>query len=515
MSQKLLKSTYTFAGMTLISRVLGFVREMILAQVFGASMAFDTFVVAFRIPNLMRVLFGEGAFSQAFVPILSTYHEQKSPEETRLFINRITGNLALVLLIAVLVGELAAPWVIAGFAPGFTEDPVRFDLAQKLLYLTFPYLFFVALTALSGGILNTFNHFGVSAFTPVVLNIVMILSAWFLAPHLDLPIMGLAWGILMAGVAQVLMQIPFLIRIKQLPRPEVNWKDPGVKRVLKQMVPALLGVSVAQISLLIDNFFASFLPTGSISWLYYSDRLIYLPLGVIGVALGTVVLPQLSRHHARNSEDGFSHTLDWGLRCVLMGAMPAAIGLWVLAGPILTTLLRHGEFSNHDVLMTAKSLMAFSLGLPAMMSVKVLASASYARHDIRTPSRIAVVVLLISVVFIFFLIKPFQHMGLALATSLSSCLNVLLLLFIMLKRKTYKPHSGWLAFNLRILLASMLMYFSLYYYTGDVSSWLSRSTGVNVIYLLIALTIGTLSYFLSLWLSGMRPRHFKLPKDEN
>ena len=350
--------------MTLISRIMGFIRDVVLATIFGAGLAFDAFAFAFKIPNFMRRLFGEGAFSQAFVPVLAEYRTQRSHQEVREFINRIAGTLALALLFVIILAEIIAPFIIMVFAPGFIHDPTRFQYATHMIRVTFPYLLLIGLTAFCGAILNTFSRFAVPAFTPVLLNFVMIAVALWWSPHAKVPIYVLAWGVLLGGVAQLLAQLPFLKRIQVFPMPKWQWRDPGVTRVLKLMVPALFGVSVAQISLLIDNFFASFLPAGSISWLYYSDRLTYLPLGVIGVALATVVLPNLSRHHSENSHEAYSKTVDWALRLVILVGMPAAVGLFILAGPLIATLFHHGAFTAVDVYMTRRSFWAVFVGVP-------------------------------------------------------------------------------------------------------------------------------------------------------
>ncbi len=500
--------------MTLVSRLLGFWREMILAQVFGASGVFDAFVIAFRIPNFLRTLFAEGAFSQAFVPVLSSYRAQKTHAETQHFINSVAGNMGLILLLIVGLVEIFSPWVVLGFAPGFSRDPGRLHLTQQLLHVTFPYIFLISLSALCGAVLNTYGRFAIAAFTPALLNIVMIWAAWYLAPRMHQPIMALAWGVMIAGVVQVFIQLPSLKRIKFLPLPIPCWKDPGVKRVMKLMVPALLGGSVAQVSLLIDNFFASFLPAGSVSWLYYSDRLIYLPVGVIGVALGTVVLPHLSRHFAQKSERAFSETIDWGLRCVLIAGMPAAIGLLALSGPLVATLFRHGEFDNMDVLMTLRSLMAFSIGLPAMMAAKILSSALYARHDTKTPALIAVYVLVASIGLNFVFIGPLAHAGLALVTSITSILDSAWLLYLLVQRDFYKPRAHWRAFLMRIAFASFVMLSVLWYFSGSTRHWLGRTTWVNAEHLMVLLVTGIIVYFACLGLSGMRLKHCSPPVEK-
>src|SRR3990167_2125533 len=445
--------------MTLISRLMGFARDVVLAMIFGAGPAFDAFVVAFKIPNFMRRLFGEGAFSQAFVPVLAEYRTQRSPQEVHAFVDHIAGTLSLALVIVVVLGEIAAPLITMIFAPGFVHEPQQFYYANHMLRITFPYLLFIALTAFAGATLNTFRRFAIPAVTPVLLNICIILVAWLWAPHAREPIFVLAWGVLIGGLVQLVSQFPSLRRIHLFPVPKLQWHDPGVLRVLKLMIPALFGVSVAQLSLLIDNFFASFLPAGSISWLYYSDRLTYLPLGVVGVALATVVLPNLSHYHSADSKKAYSDTLDWALRTVVVIGVPAAVGLFLLAGPPIATLFNYDAFTIHDVRMTRLSLWAFSVGLPGFMLIKILASAFYSKQNIRTPVKIAAGAGGGDFVFNILLVKPLAHAGLALSTSLASLLNAFLLLFFLLRRSIYQPPAGWPWLLSRIFLENALMGF--------------------------------------------------------
>ena len=511
MSHKLFKSTSIVAGMTLLSRLLGFARDVVLAVIFGAGPAFDAYVIAFKIPNFMRRLFGEGAFAQAFVPVLAEYRTQKTPEEVQDFVNRIAGTLAGIVLLVMLLAEIIAPLIVIVFAPGFIHDPLRFQLASHMMRITFPYLLFISLTAFSGAILNTYGKFAVPAFTPVLLNISLIAVAWLWAPHASEPIVVLAWGVLIGGAAQLAIQLPFLKKLNLLPKPRFSLKDAGVKRVIKLMIPALFGVSVVQLGLLMDNFFASFLPAGSISWLYYSDRLTYLPLGVIGVAIATVVMPNLSRQHSSNSQTVFSDTVDWGLRCVVVIGVPAAVALFVLAGPLLATLIHHGAFNARDVVMTRKSLMAFSVGLPGFMLVKILASAFYSRQNIRTPVKIAVIAMLTNLVLNLLLIVPLKHAGLALATSLSSLLNSALLLRLLLRHNIYRPQKKWGALILRIVFANVVMAGLLWWLSGHLSQWLIWHTWQRTWHLSLIIVLGMLVYFASLFTVGLRWRHFQPP----
>lgn len=511
MKSKLLRSTFTVSMMTMLSRVLGFVRDVVLAMTFGAGPAFDAFVVAFKIPNFMRRLFGEGAFAQAFVPVLADYQKNQSPESLKEFINRIAGTLGLALLLVVIAAELLAPILVMLFAPGFIHDPTRFGLTQHMLRITFPYLMLISLTAFAGATLNTFGRFAIPAFTPVLLNVSLIAVAWWWAPHTTIPIYVLAWGVLIGGVVQLALQLPFLKRVNILPCPKLMWKDKGVRRVMKLMVPALFGVSVAQISLLIDNFFASFLPQGSISWLYYSDRLTYLPLGVIGVALATVVLPSLSRFHSSNNKKHYSITMDWALRLTLLVGLPAAIGLFMLAGPLLITLIHHGEFNRFDVMMTRKSLMAFSAGLPSFMLVKILASGFYSKQNIKTPVKIAAVAMVANLLFNIALIFPLKHAGLALATSLSGWLNAILLIIFLRKRDHYQPRMSWSFWWARLLIANGVMAVVIYLVTSPVAQWFGWTLWKAAGHLILVIALGLLSYILSLFLLGIRMRDIRSP----
>ncbi|MDF1794937.1 MAG: murein biosynthesis integral membrane protein MurJ [Coxiellaceae bacterium] len=514
MSKKLAKSTSLVGGMTLLSRLLGFIRDVIFAEVFGATAGFDAFIIAFKLPNFMRRLFGEGAFSQAFVPVLAEYKEQRPHEDVKEFVNRIAGCLGMALFLVVIVAEIAAPGIITIFAPGFIEHPDKFFLASHLLRWTFPYLLFIALTAFCGAILNTFSKFAVPAFTPVLLNLTFIVVALWWAPHTASPIMTLAWGVLIAGVLQLLLQLPFLARQKVLPIPKWGWNDPGVIKVLKLMLPALFGVSVAQIGLLTDNFFASFLPTGSISWLYYSDRFTYLPLGVIGVALSTVVLPYLSKQYASRSNQAYSHTLNWALRCALVIGVPAAVGLITLAGPILATLVHHGAFDDYDVRMTQQSLIAFAFGLPGFMLVKVLASGFYSRQNIKTPVRIAALCVVVNIVLNIALIKPFAHAGLALATSISSLLNAGLLWRGLVKQHFFTVQSGWLKMSLRMLVAIVVMAALVLWLAGDLEQWLVMGLWDRIWRLVVYIIAGFVAYFAVLYVLGMRLKDFSAPEKQ-
>lgn len=508
-SGKLLRSTAVVSLLTLLSRVFGLLRDIIFALVFGAGAAFDAFVVAFKLPNFMRTLFAEGAFSQAFVPVLSEYRSQQTQNDVKAFLNHIAGLLGLALTVTVLLVEIAAPIVILIFAPGFVHDSLRYEYATHMLHITFPYLILIGLTAFSGATLNTYGRFAIPALTPVVLNLTLISVAWFWAPHTAMPIYTLAWGVLLGGGLQLLLQLPFLYRLNLLPNPRLLWSDAGVRRVLKLMIPALFGVSVGQISLLMDNFFASFLQSGSISWLYYSDRLIYLPQGVIGVALATVVLPSLSRYHSENHQESYVKTLDWALRAALLIGVPAALGLFVLASPILATLVYHGAFNAFDVIMTTKSLQAFTLGLPAFMWVKILASAFYARQDIKTPVKVAAIAVLLNVVLNLVLIYPLAHAGLALATAITAIVNAFGLWITLYRRKILKLCSGWGLLLLRLGVANVLMVTVVILLSGSVQQWLDWRLIERVWHLTLVILAGFFVYASCLLLCGVRKKDFR------
>ncbi len=498
-------------GNTLISRVLGFVRDLVVARVFGADAATDAFFVAFRIPNLMRRLFAEGAFALAFVPVLSEYRTRRGPQELRGFVDDVAGTLGLVLIAVTAVGVLAAPLLVLAFAPGFADNPGQQVLATDMLRLTFPYLLFISLTALAGGILNTFGHFGVPAFTPVLLNLALIAAALWLAPLLERPIVALAWGVLIAGIAQLAFQVPFLVRLGLLPRPRVNWKDPGVRRILGLMGPAVLGVSVGQINMLLSTLLASFLAAGSISWLYYADRLMEFPLGILGAAVGTVILPKLSREHSGETPAAFSATLDWALRWVLVLGLPASLGLLLLAGPLFATLFHSETFTARDVDMAALALMAYGPGVFGFLAVKVLAPGYYARQQARAPVRMAIAALALNMVLSLALMGPLGHAGLALATTLAALFNAALLLRGLMGEGIYRPEPGWARLLIQAAGAGLVMGLVLYLGSPGTAAWLPLGTWARALQLLGWIGVGGLAYGLTLLALGLRPRHLLGP----
>ena len=496
----------------MVSRVLGLVRDIVLARWFGADAGMDAFFVAFKIPNFMRRLFAEGAFSQAFVPVISEYREQRGLPEVQQLVNRVAGTLLGVLSLLTVIGVLASPVLVAIFAPGFLyRDPAQFDLAALMLRMTFPYLLLVSLVAFAAGILNTYGRFAAASFAPVWLNVVLIGAAILVSPRLAQPELALAGGVFVAGVVQILFLLPSLRRVGLFPRPQWGMQDTGVRRIMKLMLPGIIGSSVAQINLLFDTLIASFLVAGSVSWLYYSDRLVEFPLGVFAIALATVILPSLSRSHATDSTTEFSRTVDWGLRLVLLIAVPSATGLFLLARPMLATLFNYGDFNAADVDMAGLSLMAYTVGLPAFMLIKILAPAFYSRKDTRTPVRIAIVALLTNmglnlmfVVPLVILEIPGQHAGLALATSLAAWVNAGLLYRMLRKQQVYRPQTGWRQFLLQLGLAGAVLGAVLFWGTPAMPVWLDWSVWSRVSGLFIWVVVGAGAYFIALHLAGLR-----------
>jgi len=504
----LLKALAAVSSMTLLSRILGFVRDALIARVFGAGAMTDAFFVAFKIPNLLRRLFAEGAFSQAFVPILAEYKNRQGHDATRVLVSQVGSALTLALVAVALLGIAAAPWIAYVSAPGFTADPDKFALTVTLLRITFPYIVLISLVALAAGILNTWSKFSVPAFAPVLLNVAMIAATLWLAPYFDPPVLALGWGVALGGVLQLAWMLPHLAKIDMLPRPARRFDDPGVRRILRLMAPATLGVSVAQISLLINTIFASFLATGSVSWLYYADRLMEFPTGMLGVALGTILLPSLAKHYADDSPAEYSRLLDWGLRLTLLLALPAAAALAVLAVPLIATLFHYGAFTAHDVMMTQRALVAYSLGLLGLILVKVLAPGFYARQNIRTPVKVAILTLIATQLMNLAFIFPLGHAGLALAIGLGACLNAGLLLHLLKKHGIYRPQPGWVGYFTRVLIAVALMAALLFWGMGDADWWLAAHFAERMLRLALLVGGGVLTYFAALGLMGFRPRQF-------
>lgn len=514
----LLRGTSVVGSATLLSRVLGLVRDVVFARFTGASDAADAFFVAFKIPNFFRRLFAEGAFAQAFVPVLAEYRQSGGIAAVRELNDRVAGALGGTLILVTVFGVLCAPLVAGLFAFGWWwggNEPEKFALATDMLRITFPYLMLISLTGFAGAMLNSFDRFAIPALTPVLLNLVLIAAATVATGWFEPPIVTLAWGVLAAGVAQLLFQIPFLMANGLLPRPRWDWQHPGVRKILRLMAPAIFGVSVTQISLVLDTVLASFLPTGSVTWLYFSDRLTELPLGVFGVAVATVILPNLSRQHAGGDPKRFRHTLDWALRSVTLIALPAAVALFVLAEPLLTVLFQYGNMAPRDMQMAAWSLRAYTFGLLAFMLIKVLAPGYFARQDTVTPVRFGLIAIASKMVLSLLFVVPLHiyfklgHMGLAMATAGQAAINAWLLYQGLRRSDVYRPEPGWGAYLTRLLLANLamaavllgLMYLWPHWYEW---SWWQRAWRMAA---LVAAGGGT--FVVVLLASGLRPRHFR------
>ncbi|GAA4103473.1 murein biosynthesis integral membrane protein MurJ [Zhongshania borealis] len=506
----LLRSSLLVSVMTLLSRVLGLIRDVVIANFLGASSNADCFFVAFKIPNFLRRLFAEGAFSQAFVPVLSEYRENGNTAAIKLLVDRVAGALGGVLLLVTSLAVIASPLVATLFAPGFRDDPAKFQLTSDMIRITFPYLFLISMTGFAGGILNTFGRYAVPAFTPVLLNVCMIVAAVYMSQYFAEPAMALAWGVLMAGAVQMVFQMPFLQRIQMLPRPRWAWEDPGVQKIITLMIPALFGVSISQINLLLDTILASFLPTGSISWLYYSDRLVELPLGVFAIAIATVVLPNLSRLRAGGNELAFGATLDWGLRSVLLMAIPATAALLLLAEPILVTLFQYGEMKLSDVTMSALSLRAYTLGLIPFMLIKVLAPGFYARQDTKTPVRIGIIAMVANMVMNLALVIPLHHYwqighaGLALATAASAWLNAGLLYRGLGHKAGFKALPGWGRYCMQLGLAVAAMSVCLWYGLQWFDGWQQWGAMQRAMHLMALCVAGSAVYIAVMLACGLR-----------
>lgn len=509
----LIKALATISGLTFLSRILGLVREIVIANLFGATMLTDAFNVAFRLPNLLRRLFAEGAFSQAFVPILSEYRNTRSPEETRNLVDHVASLLGLVVLVVSVLGVVGAPVVVWVTAHGFAAQPETFALTVSLTRITFPYIFFMAMVALAAGVLNTWSRFAIPAFTPVLLNICVIGAGLLVAPHLEHPIYALAWGTFLGGTLQLALQFPALRRIGMVPRFKLTLRDPGVNRILRLMAPATIGVSVSQISLLINTGIASHLKTGSVSWLQYADRVMEFPSGILGVAMGTILLPSLSKLNAQDRPAEFSSMLDWGLRLALMLTLPAALGIAMLGKPMIATLFHHGQFTAADVGQTYPALLAYSVGLAGIILVKILAPAFYSRQDIRTPLKIALISLvatqLMNGLFVFGIALPYPHAGLSLSIGLAATLNAGLLFWGLRAKNIFTPLPGWGLFLIKLAAALVVMGVVLWLTMGPDAFWLSSHRPQQIARLAGVISVGAAAYFAALFACGFRPGDFK------
>ncbi len=506
----LLRVLANVGSMTFLSRILGFVRDTLIARMFGAGLATDAFFVAFKIPNLLRRVSAEGAFSQAFVPILAEYKSQRTPAETHALISHVASLMGIFLVLVTIAGMLAAPLIVGITAPGFAKDAPKFALTVELLRITFPYIVFISLVSLAGGVLNTYSKFQIPAFTPVWLNVSFIVAILFVAPYFNNSIQVLAWAVFVGGVLQLLFQWPYLYKLGLVPRYELNWQDEGVRRILKLMGPAIFGVSVAQISIVLNNIFASFLQTGSVSWLYYADRLMEFPTGVLGVALGTILFPSLSKAFVDKTEAEYSQLLDWGLRLTFLLAAPAAVALAVLSKPLVASLFHYGKFNATDVMMTERAVIAYSIGLIGLILVKVLAPGFYARQNVKTPVKIAIFTLvitqLLNILFVFTL--GLQHAGLALSIGLGACINAGLLYYHLRRDGIYHLQTGWLKFFSKMTLALIAMAGALYWLAQRAGDWLQMATLLKLSWLAVLVVAGAVVYFAVLWLLGFRPRDF-------
>lgn len=515
--RRLLQSTSIVSAMTLISRVLGLARDIVFARFFGTTIVMDAFIVANRIPNMLRRFFAEGAFSQGFVPVMARYREQHDHGEARELVDAVAGTLGLVLFVVTLIGVIAAPLLVALVAPGFIDENGRFDLATAMLRFTFPYLFFVSLTAFAGGVLNTYGRFAVPAFTPVILNVALIACALWLAPRLEEPGMALAYGVFLAGIVQLLFQAPFLAKLDAVPRPKWRPAHAGVRRIGQLMLPAIFGSSVAQVNVLLSGVIASMLGVGKISLLYFSDRLMEFPLGLFGIALATVTLPYLSRQHANRSMREFSQTLDWSLRLTVLIAVPAALGLIVLAEPLVATIFYGGVFDERDTHLAAVSLQAFAIGLVGFSFVKILAPAYFAREDTRTPVRMALIALLVnfllSVALAWWLTAidyEAPHAGLALAISVAAIVNAALL-YAGLRREGVMVHArGWLALLARFAAANAVMVLALAALERPARWWFAADPWLRAGWLATTIAAAAAVYFVVLLAAGTRLRHLRL-----
>ena len=508
------RSTVIVSAMTMLSRVLGLVRDIVLLNVFGAGKDFDTFVVAFRIPNFFRRLFAEGAFSQAFIPVLTEYKTTRTHAEVQILISRVFGCLSTVMSLLTFVAMVAAPAIIYVYAPGFHADPEKFALASDMFRLTIPYLLFMSLTAFASSILNSYGSFTTPAFAPVLLNVAMIAGALWLTPYMAEPIMALGWAVLIAGALQLAIQIPELWRKKLLIPPKIDFKHEGVDRIMKLMLPALFGVSVTQINLLLNTIWASFMQDGSVSWLYSAERMTELPLGLIGVAIGTVILPSLSARHAEQDQVKFRSMIDWAAKVIVMVGLPASIALFMLSTPIIQALFQRGQFDLEDTQMTAMALQCMSAGVISFMLIKVFAPGFYAQQDTRTPVRVGLIAVaanaILNVVFIgFFKLIDWhaEHMALALASSGSALVNAGMLYFYLHKRDIFRFGGHWKKIFLQFMFANVVMIAALAYalswYNGDVSQWM------RVLEVLILCVVGVVAYLAALVAAGFRPRHIK------
>ncbi len=499
--------------MTLISRVLGLIRDVVVANLMGAGAAADVFFFANKIPNFLRRLFAEGAFAQAFIPVLTEVQQQQDTKVLKQFVANVSGTLGAIVFVTAIIGVICSPVLAALFGTGWfidylNDEPAgqKFELASILLKITFPYIFFISLAGFVGAILNTLNQFAVAAFTPVLLNVCIIACAYFLTPYVEIGAFALAWGVFIGGVVQLCFQLPFLYKAGLLVRPKWGWSDPNVIKVRTLMIPALFGVSVSQINLLLDTLIASFLVTGSISWLYYSDRLLEFPLGLFGIAIATVILPTLSRNHTDSNTIAFTRHLDWAIKIVALLGIPASFALIILAYPLMLVIFQRGEFTIETAQMASFSLMAYACGLFSFMLVKIFAPAFYSRQDTKTPVKIGIITMAANMVFNLLLAYPFGYVGLALATALSGTLNAVLLYLKLSNLNVFKICKSTWFFLLKLCVSSLIMCATLYWFV-NLYSWETLNFLKRVELLALTIGIGLLCYSACLLLLGIRPRH--------
>ncbi|MGQ8365102.1 murein biosynthesis integral membrane protein MurJ [Glaciecola sp. 1036] len=521
MAKKLFRAGLIVSTMTLLSRVLGLVRDVVVAKIVGAEAAADVFFFANKIPNFLRRLFAEGAFAQAFIPVLTEVVENEDEKRQKEFVAKVSGTLGIILFFTAIIGVVLSPVITALFGFGwfldyYNDEPdgEKFVLAATLLKITFPYILFISLTGFAGAILNTLNKFAVSSFTPVLLNVSIIGCAYAITPYVEEPAFALAWGVFVGGVVQLSFQIPFLYRSGMLVRPKWGWSDNYVTKVRKLMIPALFGVSVSQINLLLDTLIASFLVTGSISWLYYSDRLLEFPLGLFGIAIATVILPSLAKNHVQNDAKTFSSTMDWALKFISLLGIPAAAGLCVLAFPLLLVIFQRGAFEVSDASMATFSLMAYGCGLYSFMLVKIFAPAFYSRQDTKTPVKYGIITMVVNMVFNLILAVPFGYVGLAMATAISGSLNALLLYLRLNKLGVYTISKSTWVFIVKVAFATVIMSALVLWWNARID-WALLTFVQRVENLSVAIGLGVVAYLISLLILGIKPWHLMRNQSAN
>jgi putative peptidoglycan lipid II flippase len=515
------RSTSIVGAFTLISRVTGLLRDMVYSRMFGAGLLMDAFLVAFKIPNFMRRLFAEGAFSQAFVPVVSEYKVQRPHDEVRELVDGAMGTMAWFLAVVTIIGIIAAPVFVLVFAPGFRLDGERFDLAVEMLRWTFPFILFISLAALAGGVLNSYGKFAVPATTSTLMNIVMIVFAAFIAPYFAQPGLVLAIGVFVSGLVQLGFQLPFLLKLGLLRRPRWRWGHEGVRKIGRLMLPAIFGSSVSQVALLLDTLIASFLTTGSIAWLYYADRLVEFPLGVFSIALATVILPGLAAHHASQEPARFAATLDWAVKLTTIIVLPATVALLLLAGPLTVTIFHYGKFDEQDVRMSMLALMAYSSGLMGFSMVKVLAPGYFARQDTRTPVRIGIQSLSVNmglnlgvVLPLAFIYpdRPGLHALLALNNGIGAWFNASMLYRGLRKQQVLNHAPGWQRTLWQVLAGNVAMGLFLWFVAGDTGRWIQMDAWHRVGWMTLLVVGGGGIYFGVLYVLGLRVQHLRVQR---